>query len=564
MRAREFITESRTVEFQGLTIRVHKKPYGLKVEALDEWGSKVLGYVEFDSDCAHGKELDPQDLRVDDKYQGQGIAKIMYDFVKSRGYTINRSWDQTDAGAGFWDKHRGEGVRVWEESNSTNIISAEKLWDYVSKIHPKDQQGGGFLKSLVMLNPQYELKRVPLSSLHIPNDEDDGNDPYGRAMHVDVDHANEYSQYQVDKKPLVVDSQGHILDGAHRAWAASELLNKKDIMAWVPVKTRANGPQELEIRKKFTKPGVAEEVNPEVTSDDYTEPSLNVRMGDFVFNARTFTGALGSPNAKGLQIRAYDPKNLKSSIGSADFIVKKDKKGNQWLESDDTEVNDEYRSKGVATMMYAFAKSLGNDIKDSPYQSTAGKNMWKKWGSDAKHLVGEQGVAEGFSNDMSTEDMIAYLRQHHDTNLHQDYLDHINTFSKFVLQNIPVNSIKTDLPALDRAKVEQYKQMDFSKAPPIVIGGGYILDGYHRANVAKALGIPTIKAYVGVQGQQGVAEGITPKDIHKLADRKNVKWDNEPSFLKLTKQLTGKEHLDDLNQAGLNKVKQHLEKQGTQ
>ena len=119
----------------------------------------------------------------------------------------------------------------------------------------------------------------------------------------------------------------------------------------------------------------------------------------------------------------------------------------------------------------------------------------------------EQGVAGGFSNDMSTEDMIAYLRQHHDTNLHQDYLDHINTFSKFVLKDIPVNSIKTDLPKLDRAKVEQYKQMDFSKAPPIVMGGGYILDGYHRANVAKALGIPTIKAYVGVKGQQGVAEG---------------------------------------------------------
>ena len=121
---------------------------------------------------------------------------------------------------------------------------------------------------------------------------------------------------------------------------------------------------------------------------------------------------------------------------------------------------------------------------------------------------GKPGVTEGFSNDMSTEDMIAYLRQHHDTNLHQDYLDHINTFSKFVLQNIPVNSIKTDLPALDRAKVEQYKQMDFSKAPPIVIGGGYILDGYHRANVAKALGIPSIKAYVGVQGQQDIAENF--------------------------------------------------------
>jgi hypothetical protein len=151
-----------------------------------------------------------------------------------------------------------EHLRKQGVTEGNNVVDAEKLWDYVSKIHPKDQQGGGFLKSLVMLNPQYELKRVPLSSLHVPNDEDEGNDPYGRAMFVDVDHAREYSQYEVDKKPLVVDSQGYILDGAHRAWAAIELLNKTDIMAYVPVKTRPTDPQDLMIRKKFTKPNVTE------------------------------------------------------------------------------------------------------------------------------------------------------------------------------------------------------------------------------------------------------------------------------------------------------------------
>ena len=57
-------------------------------------------------------------------------------------------------------------------------------------------------------------------------------------------------------------------------------------------------------------------------------------------------------------------------------------------------------------------------------------------------------------------------------------------------------------------------------------------------------------------------ESLTPNDIHKLADSKGIKWDNEPSFLKLTKRLTGKEHLDDLDQAGLQKVKNYLEKQG--
>jgi hypothetical protein len=45
--------------------------------------------------------------------------------------------------------------------------------------------------------------------------------------------------------------------------------------------------------------------------------------------------------------------------------------------------------------------------------------------------------------------------------------------------------------------------MDFSKAPPIVIGSdGNIVDGYHRATVAKALGLSTIKAYVGVKNMQ--------------------------------------------------------------
>jgi len=56
-----------------------------------------------------------------------------------------------------------------------------------------------------------------------------------------------------------------------------------------------------------------------------------------------------------------------------------------------------------------------------------------------------------------------------------------------------------------------------------------------------------------------INENITPQHIHKLADKKGVKWDNEPGFLALTKRLTGKEHLDDLDQAGLKKVKDHLD-----
>ena len=47
---------------------------------------------------------------------------------------------------------------------------------------------------------------------------------------------------------------------------------------------------------------------------------------------------------------------------------------------------------------------------------------------------------------------------------------------------------------------------------------------------------------------------LSVEDIHNLADFKCVKWDSDPKFLKKTKELTGKEHLDDLDQSGLEKI----------
>jgi GNAT superfamily N-acetyltransferase len=114
MRAKEFIVEYKkypTTEYEGVTFTMMEKDGELIVKALNDFGI-AMGHVIFTMD---GKELDPQELEVDEKYQGQGIARVMYDYIKSRGFIINRSWDQTDAGAGFWNKHRGEDVRVWEE-----------------------------------------------------------------------------------------------------------------------------------------------------------------------------------------------------------------------------------------------------------------------------------------------------------------------------------------------------------------------------------------------------------------------------------------------------------------
>ena len=95
--------------FNGVDITVEKEDDEIMVRA--QANGRELGHVLFIED---GEYLLPQDLEVDQRFRGQGIAQTMYDYVKSLGYKIRRSGQQTDAGAGFWDKHRAA-QNVWEQ-----------------------------------------------------------------------------------------------------------------------------------------------------------------------------------------------------------------------------------------------------------------------------------------------------------------------------------------------------------------------------------------------------------------------------------------------------------------
>ena len=50
------------------------------------------------------------------------------------------------------------------------------------------------------------------------------------------------------------------------------------------------------------------------------------------------------------------------------------------------------------------------------------------------------------------------------------------------------------------------------------------------------------------------------EDVHAAADRAGVKWDNNKAFMDLTERLTGKRHLDDMNEKELRFVANYLEK----
>ncbi len=104
--------EAKAIKAKGLSLKYAFNDRALIMKAFEPSTNNPLAYVKF---VKEKKELYPQDLWVNDEYRSKGIAKTMYDTLKSEGYIINRSHDQTKAGSGFWDKHRGEDSYVWEE-----------------------------------------------------------------------------------------------------------------------------------------------------------------------------------------------------------------------------------------------------------------------------------------------------------------------------------------------------------------------------------------------------------------------------------------------------------------
>lgn len=65
------------------------------------------------------------------------------------------------------------------------------------------------------------------------------------------------------------------------------------------------------------------------------------------------------------------------------------------------------------------------------------------------------------------------------------------------------------------------------------------------------------------EGGAGKGPLITPADIHSLADEAGIKWDGDADFMAASRELTGKEHLDEMTPAELNKVGDWILEQAT-
>jgi GNAT superfamily N-acetyltransferase len=139
MRAQEFVKD---VEGIDVSLEIQKDDAYVDDDDTDNQvvfvkatsNGQELGHVLFTmSYDGQGLILNPQDLEVDERYRGQGIAKIMYDFVKSKGYRIRRSGQQTDAGEAFWQRHR-PGQNVWEANTQRQQLDFDEIYGKYLKV----------------------------------------------------------------------------------------------------------------------------------------------------------------------------------------------------------------------------------------------------------------------------------------------------------------------------------------------------------------------------------------------------------------------------------------------
>ena len=117
-------------------------------------------------------------------------------------------------------------------ASELRTISAEDVLAYVNSIHHEFH-----IPDTILAHPQWRLARVPLNRLHVPDPESgvDLDDPYNRVQMIDMAHVDDIHRQDIERRPIVVDTDGNIIDGNHRALAA-RLSGLFDIPAYIPTR----------------------------------------------------------------------------------------------------------------------------------------------------------------------------------------------------------------------------------------------------------------------------------------------------------------------------------------
>jgi len=117
-------------------------------------------------------------------------------------------------------------------------IDAKQVLQYVKKTHGADKFD---IEHSITDHPQWELKNIPISQLRLDSD-GEMRDPYNRVNWVDYDTVNDLIpkiKSVLQHTPIVVDADGWIIDGNHRAMAALD-AGLTSVPALVPADVNEN------------------------------------------------------------------------------------------------------------------------------------------------------------------------------------------------------------------------------------------------------------------------------------------------------------------------------------
>ena len=129
-------------------------------------------------------------------------------------------------------------MKVSEIIVEAQMVPAAQILRYVKQVHP---EGEFNIDHVITDHAHWQEADVPISNLHIFDPEqDDIYDPYNRVQDTNLHHVDRLIPNIaaiLQKKPLVIDDAGYILDGNHRALAALK-AGLQTVPVWQPAKSR--------------------------------------------------------------------------------------------------------------------------------------------------------------------------------------------------------------------------------------------------------------------------------------------------------------------------------------
>ena len=115
------------------------------------------------------------------------------------------------------------------------IVESYQGDDVLKYVKQQHHDWSSSLDHAVTDHSDWDIDRVPMSMVKVKDYEDEGLDPYGRIQDFDDDTIDRISKEEIAARPIVIDHNGVIIDGNHRAFKAKQ-LGMKEIPAYYPVK----------------------------------------------------------------------------------------------------------------------------------------------------------------------------------------------------------------------------------------------------------------------------------------------------------------------------------------